>query len=181
MYKKLFSVYKLQLLLSITVAVTLIAITVLRTPVNLVLISIASIAGTFVLDLDYIIYAYFLDPDKPFSKTLRGYLNSKDFSNAISHIYYNRSDVKEKTLNSVLFQIVLAGVNLIVLSSTSNIFFKAFTLSVFVNSIYKMTDYYFDGKAEEWFWELKNAPDKKSIILYTIVLIISIIYGLSLI
>ncbi|OGC45293.1 hypothetical protein A2V49_01735 [candidate division WWE3 bacterium RBG_19FT_COMBO_34_6] len=108
-------------------------------------------------------------------------MNSKDFSNAINHIYYNRSEVKEKTLNSVLFQIVLVGVNLIVLSSTSNIFFKAFTLSVFVNSMYKMADYYFDGKANEWFWELKQVPDKKNIILYSIALIISIIYGLSLI
>jgi hypothetical protein len=43
--------------------------------------------------------------------------------------------------------------------------------SVFANSIFKMWEHYFNGQTDEWFWAFKNKPDKKNVILYSIVMI----------
>ncbi len=181
MFKKILNVYKLQIAISFTLAITLIATkyafnTTLTTPT----IIIGVLIGTFILELDYFVYAYILEPKKSFSISLKGFLDHKDFAGALDHIYYNREEVKEKTLNNVLFQMVLAGISLFVVSSTAGIFVKALVLSTYANSIYKMAMYYFDGKAEQWFWALKKQPTENGILVYGLVLFLVLVYSITL-
>lgn len=180
MIKKIFYIYRVRLLIGITLSIVLIALNVFKTPSNITFTVLGSMLGVFLLDLDYILYAYFYEPEKPFSQTLKAFIGHKDFGNALSHIYYNRNEVTEKSLNGVLFQIILGGITIFTASSTSSIFIKALVLSAFSVSIYKMLSYYLEGKGEEWFWGLKQMPQRSGVYLYTAGLLATLIYSIML-
>lgn len=180
MVKKIWHIYKIQLFISLALTIALIATNIINTPLYNSFIILGAFFGTFLLDTDYLIYAYFLEPEKSFSKTLRGFIRHKDYAGAINHIYYNKDEVREKTLNSVLFQIVLAGAALFVVSSTSSLFIKSLVLSAFANSIYKMAMYYFDNKADQWFWSLKKVPTENGILVYGLILVLVLVYSIRL-
>lgn len=167
-------------MVSITLAVALTAINLYKTPLVIGETFLGCLLGTFLLDLDYFFYAYITDPDTSFSKTLRAFVNHKDVKNIVSHIYYNKSEVKDKNLNGVLFQIALGGITILAAASSARLLIKVFTLSAFANSIYKMAEYYFEGKSDEWFWALKNTPNKQGIIIYTLGLFAVLVYSIFL-
>ena len=177
--KKVFSIYKIPLLISLTLSIILIALRIVRQPLDIASIFLGALAGSFVLDLEYFIYAYFLEPEKDFSKTLVAFVKHKDFQNALLYIDYHKDELKDKTLNSVLFQIVIALICIFIVPSAGGYFVKALVLSIFVNSIYRLMEYYHTSKLDEWFWELKSKPTKQGTILYTLGLLAILAYCLS--
>lgn len=180
MFKKLWNFYKIPLLISLTLAIVLIGIKVEREVLGITLIVLGSLIGTFFLDLDYFIWAFFLEPASDFSKTLAAYTKHADFINIVNHIYYHKNELQEKTLNSVFFQIVLAAMSVVAVSTTHYNLVKALVLSIFANSIYRMLECYFEGRTNEWFWALKNKPGRSGVILYGIVLIVVLIFSVRL-
>jgi hypothetical protein len=142
-------------------------------------IIMGTLAGMFFLDLDYLIHVFFLEPDAEFSKTVTGFIKHKDFYNAFNYIHYHSDEVKDKTLNSALFQVVLTALMLYVSSSNTSFFLKALVYSSFLNSMYRFSEYYFQNKVEEWFWMLKSTPSKNTLVVYTIVLLGIFVYCIS--
>jgi len=179
MFKKLFELYKVPLLISITLTIIFIALKLETQPIGFAYITLGTLLGTFFLDLDYLMYAFFLEPEADFSKTLAGFIRHKDFVNAFSYIYYHRDDIPDKTLNSGMFQVVLAGVTILAVSSTTGYFIRAFIISAFVNSMYRFSRYYFENKLNGWFWMLKNVPSKNAIYAYIGGLILVLFYCLG--
>jgi len=180
MIKKIWNIYKIQFVVTLTLIIVIIATKIIKTPTTVFLAALGAILGTFVLELDYFVYAYFLEPEKTFSVTLKGFMQHRDFAGALDHIYFNKEEVKEKTLNSVLFQIALAGVSIFVTSSSTGLFIKTFILSAFANSIYKMADYYFDNKSDQWFWALKKMPTENGILVYGAMMVLVLAYSITL-
>lgn len=180
MFKTFLSSYKVPLLLSITVGVVLIALRVEKDILNITLIMMGSLLGILLLELDYILYAYFLEPTKEFSKTLQGYISHKDIGRAITYIHYHKTEVKDKTLNSALFQIVLGILMIFVMSSDTNLLIKSLIISTYVNTIYTMLNEYFEGRIKDWFWSLKGTPTKNTLIIFTSVLILLLVFSLTL-
>ncbi|MFC1756247.1 hypothetical protein ACFLZK_02540 [Patescibacteria group bacterium] len=180
MLKKVWDIYKIQFIVTLTLTVVIVSTKIIKTPTYISLAALGAFLGTFVLELDYFVYAYFLEPEKSFSITLRGFMQHKDLGGALNHMYFNKEEVKEKTLNSVLFQIALAGASIFVASSSTNLFLKSFVLSIFANSIYKMADYYFDNKSDQWFWALKKVPNENGILIYGVMMVLVLVYSLTL-
>jgi len=175
------SLYKIQLLVSLTVAVSLIALAVITKPLLIGLVIFGSFLGTFILDLDYIIYSYFMEPTKNFSKTLTAFIKHKDLNNALKYIEFNKTDVKDKTLHSALFQIILAIFCVFVVSSEVTYLLKALVLSILCNSIYRLIEAHFNNQITDWFWAFKNTPTKKGTITYITVLFGVFVYCLTII
>ncbi len=172
MLKKLLDLYKFPLLLAVFVSVAILALTVQKNPVQISLVVLGAIIGSFFLDLDYIIHAYFLEPASEFSKSVQGYIHHKDFKGLASYIYYHKNDLKEKTLNSAIFQLVLGGASILVVSSTASNFAKALVISAFVNSMYRLAEQHLEFKnSDDWFWAFKNKPDKKGVVIYSAMLV----------
>lgn len=180
MIKKIWDIYKIQFIVTLTLVIVIISTKIIKTPITIFLAALGAFLGTFILELDYFVYAYFLEPEKSFSKTLRGFVGHRDLAGAINHIYFNKEEVKEKTLNSVLFQIALAGISIFVASSSSSLFIKTLILSTFANSIYKMADYYFENKSDQWFWALKKVPNENGILIYGVMMVLVLAYSLTL-
>ena len=172
--------YRIALLLSVTLAIVLTALRVEKNVVKIIFIFTGSLLGTFVLDLDYIIHAYFVDPTSEFSTMIKGYVKHKDVHNLLAYAHLHKDNVPDKTLNSGLFQIVLAGATFFVLSSSINVGIKALVVSAFLNSIYRFWEVYMQGKVNQWFWSLKVGTNKGSIYGYTLILVVAFLYTLFL-
>ena len=172
MLKKVVELYKFPLLLTVFVSIAILALTVQKDPIQIAFIILGAIAGAFFLDLDYIIHAYFLEPESDFGKSVQGFIHHKDFKGLANYIYYHKNDLKEKTLNSAIFQLVLGGASVLVVSSTASNFAKALVISAFVNSMYRLAEQHLEYKnTSDWFWAFKKAPDKMGLAIYSSMLI----------
>ena len=164
--KKITEIYKLPILVSLTVFIALMALLVPRNPLIVAQMVLACLLAVFVLDLDYFIYAFFTDIDTDFAITLKGYLRHKDYAGAISYIYYHKDEIKEKTLQSVLFQIVLGLLTFFMVFTPINIFMKTLVIATFANSFYRLAEAYQTEKIDDWFWMLKEKPSKGGVKVY---------------
>lgn len=180
MKSKLLEVYLVPIIISLVLFVVILALSVERSSINIVLMLLGAFLGTFALDIDYFIYAYFFEPATEFSKHLRAYTKDKDLLGALKFIHHHKHDIRDKILNSVLFQFTLAGLTLFIVSSNSGMFIKSFVVSIFVNSLYRMAEAFFENRLDEWFWALKNKPNKQSFYIYTCCLLAVLLYTLSL-
>jgi len=179
MIKKLFTYYKLPLLISITLTITILALSVVRQTLGIVEVVVGCLLGTFVLDSEYLMYAYILEPKSEFAKTIFGYIKYKDFKSLIEFINEHKDEVKDKALNSALFQAIIVPMAIFVVYASTSLFIKAFVLSIMANSIYKLIESYFEGKSQDWFWAIKSKPKKEGVILYIIVLVLILVFCLN--
>jgi hypothetical protein len=180
MLNKTSHLYRTALLLSITLAIVLIALTVERNVINIILIAAGAIVGTFILDLDYVIHAYFVEPETTFSKMIVDYTKHKDIRGLLAFISVHKNDIEDKTLNSALFQIVLGAASLFVLASDVSLLIKTMVISAFLNSIYRFVGEYMHGRAPQWFWSLKINDTKGNMYGYILILLFTLFYCLYL-
>jgi len=178
MFSVITKYYRMPILIAITLIVVMTALNTVREPLQIAAIILGAFIGIFVFDLEFIIYAYFLEPQRDFSRTLATFLKHHDYKNALNFMNFNSGEIQEKTLNSALFQIAVAALSVFVISSDTFILAKALVLSVFANSIYKFSEYYFNDKLNEWFWALKEKPNKSGAMLYITVVCLVFVYCL---
>jgi hypothetical protein len=181
MIKKLFPIYKIQFGISLALFLVILALKILRDPFDIVFLLSGCLLGTLVLDLEYVIYAYFLEPQKDFSKTIIAFLKHGDLGTAAQYIYFHKDEITDKSLNSAIFQIVIGAMSIFVATAGVSFFIKGLVLSIFANTIYKLSEHYFENKTDEWFWTFKSKPKKQGVMLFTISMIGVFIYCLSII
>lgn len=170
MLKKLLSLYKIPLLISAVLSVVLVALNPSKPVSDITQIFIGAFIGTFFLDIEYFLYAYLFEPQADFSKTLLGFIKHGDVPNALLYLNYHKDEIKEKSINSGVFQIVLAFLCISIVLATTFVLIKVLLISMFANSIYKFAENYYKGTVAEWFWALKKTPSKSSLLIYTIFL-----------
>ena len=180
MNKSILTFYKVPLLISAVLTVILLALNITRDPLQIAGVVLGALVGTFVLDTEYLIQAYILEPGHDFSKTLTSFIKHGDYKRAIEYINYNKDVIQEKTLNSALFQIAIALLSIFVVTSSKVTFAKALVMVVFAQTLYKFSEYYFNDKLDEWFWALKEKPTRSKATIYVGVLIAIFIYCLYL-
>jgi hypothetical protein len=176
MNKNLLAIYRVPFLISLTLGIVLSAVDITREPVSIALTFAGTILGTFFMDLEYFLYAFFIEPKTDFSKTFTTFIRHKDFSSAAQFIQIHKSDIKDKTINSALFQVVFAIFTLYVVSSSRQFFIKGLVISVLANSIYRLIEAGYDNKLDDWFWALKDKPTQQTVSLYIIGLVGVLIY-----
>jgi hypothetical protein len=168
----LFKFYRLQLIISISLTVVLISQVYRNGYLELSLIILGCLLGTFFLDLDYFISAYLIDTDTDFSRMLKDYIKNKDYSGAFNYIIYHSNEIKNKTLNSAIFQVCLSIFALYIVRNPVSTFYKALVISILLNSIYRFFYFFIQNEHEDWFWILKKTPGKIFIGIYNFLLLI---------
>ena len=89
--------YRIQLILSVSLAVVIISQVYKNGTLDLILITLGVLLGTFFLDLDYFIHAYFLDPNSNFSHKLKDYVKNKNIVEALNYTIFHSNEIKNKT------------------------------------------------------------------------------------
>jgi hypothetical protein len=171
MLKKLFSFYKVPLLISVVLMTVLIALNPSKSAFYFAQIFFGAFLGTFFLDIEFFLYAYIFEPGADFSRTLLGFTKHGDLPNAFLYLNYHKDEVKEKSINSGVFQIVMAFVCISVVFATTYVLMKALVLSIFANSIYRFAECYYKGRVEDWFWAFKKTPSKQTLLFYAVALV----------
>lgn len=179
MIRKLLYFYKVPLLISLVLSIVLVALNPNKPAFDIVQIFIGAFIGTFFLDIEYFLHAYIFEPQADFSKTLLGFTKHWDIGNAFLYLNYHKDEIKEKSINSGVFQMVMAFVCISVVFATTYVMMKALVLSIFANSIYKFSECYFKGRVDEWFWALKKTPSKRDLLIYTAAMVGILILCLS--
>ncbi len=179
MLKKLLAFYKVPLLISTVLVIVLIALNPFNSPLYFAQIFFGAFLGTFFLDIEFFLHAYIFEPEADFSKTLLGFTKHGDLINAFLFINYHKDEIKEKSINSGVFQIVMGLVCISVVFATTYVMMKALVLSIFANSIYRFAECYYKGTVEEWFWAFKRTPGKRMLFLYTMALVGTLVLCLS--
>jgi hypothetical protein len=177
----LLAIYKFPLMISLTVAIAVLAVKAATDPIVIGMVIAGAFLGTFVLDVEYLIYAYIFEPQKDFSKTLVAFIKHRDFLNTARYIEFHKNEIKDKSLNSAVFQIVLSLLAIYIVSATVIIFIKALVLTILANSLYRFAQAYFENQIHEWFWALKEPPSKQGLILYSALILGSFVYCLYII
>jgi hypothetical protein len=178
MSKSLVSIYRIPILISIVLIIVMMAMASLRATFDIVMVATGVFLGMLILDFEYVLNATFLDTKSDFSKTLVAYIRHNDWPNAFRHIYYHRDETTENSLNSAMFQIVLAIMSVFVVFSTRALFPKALIVSAFAHSIYVLFEYYFKGRTDDWFWAFNQKPNRQGIHTYIFVMILALSYAL---
>ncbi len=177
MLRAFLNLYKIPLLLAIVLSIILISFTVETRPEYIAMIIAGSLVGALIMDLDYFLHAYLIEPDSDFSRSLRAYMDHKDFTGALNFVTVQKDKVKEKTLNSGLFQLVLVALMFLLFYSDTSVFMKALVLSMYANSIYKFAEnFYLHQNFEDWFWFLKGTPKRNWVSAYTLGLVFILLY-----
>ena len=178
---KILSTYKLNLLISLTLSIVIIALRVEKNPVNIGLIVLGALIGSFVLKLEYFMYAYWNEPNASFSESFKEFIKAKNYQGLIAFVEVNKYDLHQRILHSVLFQVLLAFTALYLVTS-SGIFGAALVLSTLVQSFYEMyTEHEDKHTSTNWFWILKQTPSKKFQIGYVFAMGLFLIYILTLV
>ncbi len=179
MVKELFKFYKIPLLISLVLFIVMASLISFGSVLDVLQILLGALLGAIFLDLEFFLYAYLFEPQLEFSKTLLGYLKHKDIGGAIIYVNYHKEDIKDKSLNSAVFQLLMVAVSALVIFATTYMFIKVFVLSIFANSIYRGIENYYHGKSDEWFWVFKNKPTRRGVGIFFISLTLILIFFLT--
>lgn len=177
---KIIKTYRVPLVLSLTLAISLIALNVEKQIISIILIFVGALLGTFILDLDYIIQALYIDIDTAHHGIIKEYIKHKDIPNLLSYISHNKKEFEQRALNSALFQIILLGITLFTVTSTLNVFLKTLVLATFVNSIYRFLEEYLQDRKTDWFWSIKIETKPLNIYLYLLFMLGGLLYSVYL-
>lgn len=178
MIKKILAYYKVPLLISVTVGVAVAALGIARNAIDIVEIVVGIIMGTFILDIEYLLYPYLFEPKTNFAKSIFAYVKHKDYGGLLGFINEHKNDIEDKALNSALFQFVLAPLSIFLAYSNASYFVKTFVLTTFANSIYRLTEAYFEGTTKEWFWAIKGTPKKEGVYTFIGAMILVLVFCL---
>ncbi len=143
---------------------------------NYILISLGSLLTPFLYELDYLIYAYLLDTDAPFSITLRNLLKAKRFRAAFLYAHENGAEMTFSIFRSVLVVLGVFGVAFILVFSPSPpLFSLGVVLSFLLTSLYLQISSLYTGTWKMWYssfdTELKESYIKAIIILEVLIYI----------
>jgi len=174
MVSDLIKFYRTQVILSASLFVVIFSQVWGTDILTAILILLGCLLGTFFLDLDYFIYAYFLNPDDFFSHKIKDFVKSKDFAGALNYTIHHSNDIKNKTLNSAFFQVMLSVFTLYFVRSWVSHFLKALVISILLNSIYRFVYFYLQKEHHDWFWSLKKTPPAPVILIFNLGLLVVI-------
>lgn len=174
------STYKLKILVSITLSIVLIALRVEKQPLNIIATCVGTLLGTFVLELEYIVAAYWTDPDAEFSPNFRELISQANYSAAIIYARKHGLSLKQRTLHSVLFQLVLAFLLYYLVTSFASLLSIALVLSIYLQTFYAMYEENDETHSiVSWFWILKKQPSKGTQLLYIFAMLSVLVYIFS--
>lgn len=108
--------------------------------------------GTFLPDIDHLIYVYFLAPQELTSQRVNSLVEKRDIGRSVALLYETRTERKNLIFHSFYFQIIFLILTFFVISSSGSIFGRglvgAFFLHLIVDQVVDLRD---TGSLDNWF------------------------------
>ena len=120
------------------------------------------IIGIFTLDVDYLIFWFFIKPNNEESRLIKLAFENKQFKSIIKIVQNSHQNHYNLIFHHYFFQVILTLFSLFIFTSTQNTFISAFVLSLNLHLIIdEITGYKFDPKiVQKWLFarEPKQLP-----------------------
>ena len=137
--------------------------------------------GILILDVEYILQAYLIDPYNEHSLRIKEFLSQKRYLGFIRYIDEHEYHFGEMSIRSLLFQCLLAVFGFYFIMTNANPFAQCLAISLFANLLYFQTIEFAETKTlARWFWildaELSDSAYKAYMFVMFVVLVLQIYY-----
>ena len=145
--------YKIPLLVSLVCALALIALGGITYWLSAILVFLGAIIGFIILDLEYIVHAYLVDPLSETSLLIKSYIRAKNAGEYARFLSENEYTLGEVSIRSVLFQVGLFLFTIYVVTTSANAFVQGAALSMYANLLYyQFVEFKKTQTLQRWFW-----------------------------
>jgi hypothetical protein len=131
---------------------------------QLLSLALALFLGSFFLDIDHIIFWFFLKPNLEESRLARTTIKNKDFKSAYRLLKTSHRTHQNLIFHHYFFQVILVLFTVFILTSTTNFFVASFLISLNLHLIVdEIIDYFYDPKIlQKWLFarEANQLPVK---------------------
>lgn len=144
----------LRLLLNLKVFFNVISV------VSWITFCLGAIAGTFLLDIDHILYTLVFNPQEPTSLKIKQLLRQKQYKEAFIFLVDTHLERVKLPLHNAIFQVVFSVFCFWVLTSTGSWFGKGLVMAVVLHLLKDEYHCFLKGKEaflRSWlFWQIKR-------------------------
>ncbi len=113
---------------------------------------VGGLVGTFLPDVDHLIYVYFFKPEELTSQRVNYLIDKKDIGKSVSLLYETRSERKNLIFHSFYFQLLFWVLTFLVVSSSGSVFGRGvvttFSLHLIIDQILDLRQ---SGNIDNWF------------------------------
>ncbi len=167
--------YKIPILISLATGLVYLALSSDSSPITAILGFVGALLAVLVLDAEYILTAYFIDPQHEKATYIKDMLRGKHFITLADYLTKNEYSFGELSIRSVLFQIVLAVFNLYLVVTNSFSLVTCLCLALMGNILYaQLIELQETGTLERWFWVYDGALTKRVYYTYLSVMALSL-------
>lgn len=135
--------------------------------INLIFLGLGIVLGSFLLDLDQILYCYLQAPHEFTPQRVKRFFSQKQFQEGLILLAQTQEERPRTVFHSALFQLILLGVSFFVLSSSASLLGKGLVLGLLLHSLTDQAEGLIKrGEIVNWFWQFRAAPSKEFQKLY---------------
>lgn len=158
MIKKLLDIYKVYFLISLLVS-TLLIIANIPSPIYVyVLIVLGSFLTPFLYEIDFLLYAFILDPQNEVSKNIRSLLKQKNYSGTFLYAHEHAQSLENDVLRSIFMVIGVFAIGFMLLFGYANYLAISVVLTYLLTSLYLQTLSFGNNSWRAWYSFLDFVP-----------------------
>lgn len=173
MHKLFFVRYKIPILISLVIALAVVVISRETYWLTAILTFAGAFIGMFLVELEYVLHAYIVDPSSDLSNMVKEKVKNKDLKGYIEFIHSQEYNYPDATLHSAFFQILIAIFTLYTVIVSTSGFAIGLTLSLSANLMYsQLVEYQHTKSLKRWFWIYKGELNNTFYSAYFIVIVL---------
>jgi hypothetical protein len=127
---------------------------------NLIFLWLGGLIGTFLLDLDHLLYTFFIYPQELTSIRVKQLVSQRQFKEVLILLADTQDERFRLPFHSALFQLILYVVCFFVLTSTGSLFGGGLVMAMALHLLKDEFELLFKGRDEQlhrWlFWQVKT-------------------------
>jgi len=137
------------------------------------------IFGTFLPDIDYIIYVFLLDPHNITSQKVNYFLKQKNYLGALDILVLRGDEKRNLIFHSAFFQIIFLVLTFLIITSSGSLFgigiVLAFSLHLLIDQLIDFTKF---GNMDNWTRNLlPNISKNQTTACWGIMVVVFFIFG----
>ena len=137
---------------------------------------VGGILGTFLPDVDHLIYVYFTSPQELTSQRVVSLVGQKEIPRTLSLLYETRGERRNLIFHSFYFQLLFWILTFLVISSSGSVFGRGLVAAF---SLHLIVDEFVDlralGNLENWFSQAGIFLDSQKTNLYLVVNVVALL------
>lgn len=128
---------------------------------KLLIFWLGGVLGTFLLDLDHLIYVFYLRPHEVTSQRFLSFIKQGKYWAGVAFLAETHRERIELIGHTVSFQIILTVLAFWAVVSSNSLLGNGVVLGIFIHILVdQFLDFKDIGDLRNWFWQFKSVPGK---------------------